>query len=268
MTVEQYIDRLIAVAEAEVGYLEKKSNSNLDSKTGNAGSNNYTKYARDLDLLGVYNGPKNGYHWCDVFVDWCLVSAFGVENAWRITNQPKRGCGAGCTNSAQYYRNMGRFYTSPKRGDQIFFKDSDNSMGHTGLVVDVRDDRVYTIEGNTSNASGVVANGGGVAKKSYALNYNKIGGYGRPNYANINENEMEEDDMTNERFKELMNEYRKGLQDNDSANWSKDARNWAVKTGMISGDSKKEFNGMWEDFLTREQMATILYRFAKYIGKA
>lgn len=266
MTVEQCINRVIAIAEAEVGYLEKKSNSNLDSKTANAGSNNYTKYARDLDKMGVYNGPKNGYHWCDVFVDWCFVKAFGIQNALKITNQPKGGYGAGCTNSAQYYRNIGRFYTSPKRGDQIFFKDTDGGMSHTGLVVDVSGDRVYTIEGNTSSASGVVANGGCVAKKSYALSYSKIGGYGRPNYANIDD--MEDDDMTIDRFKELMNEYRDGLQDNDAANWSKDARNWAVKTGMISGDSGANFNGMWEDFLTREQMATILYRFAKYIGKA
>ena len=42
------IDRLIAVAENEIGYLEKKSNKDLDSKTDNAGSSNYTKYNRDL----------------------------------------------------------------------------------------------------------------------------------------------------------------------------------------------------------------------------
>lgn len=42
------IDRLIAVAEGELGYLEKKSNANLDDKTANAGSSNYTKYNRDM----------------------------------------------------------------------------------------------------------------------------------------------------------------------------------------------------------------------------
>lgn len=266
MTVEQCIDKVVAVAEAEVGYLEKKSNSNLDSKTGNAGSNNYTKYARDMDKTNLYNGAKNGYSWCDIFTDWVFTQAFGFQNMLKITNQPTGGCGAGCPYSAQYYRNMGRFYTKPKRGDQIFFKDSSGEMCHTGIVVGVDSKYVYTIEGNTSNASGVVANGGGVAKKSYSLGYNRIGGYGRPKYEIIED--MEDDDMTLERFKELMSEYRGGLQDNDAAKWSKEARNWAVETGMISGDSNGEFNGMWEDFLTREQMATILYRFAKYIGKA
>jgi len=70
---------LIKIAEAEVGYLEKKSNSNLDSKTGNAGYNNYTKYARDLFKAGYYNGNKNGYAWCDVWHDWCHWIAAGKD---------------------------------------------------------------------------------------------------------------------------------------------------------------------------------------------
>ena len=41
---------------------------------------------------------------------------------------------------------------------------------------------VYTIEGNTSSESGVVANGGCVREKKYKLTYNRIAGYGRPNY--------------------------------------------------------------------------------------
>lgn len=44
----------------------------------------------------------------------------------------------------------------------------------------VENGRVYTIEGNTSSAAGVVENGGCVRNKSYALSYEKIGGYGRP----------------------------------------------------------------------------------------
>lgn len=38
---------------------------------------------------------------------------------------------------------------------------------HTGLVTAVIGDRFYTIEGNTSGASGIIANGGGVCAKSY-----------------------------------------------------------------------------------------------------
>ena len=60
---------IVAIALAEVGYREKATNSMLDDKTANSGSNNWTKYARDLAAAGYYNGNKNGYAWCDCFVD-------------------------------------------------------------------------------------------------------------------------------------------------------------------------------------------------------
>lgn len=189
-------EKVIAIAVNEDGYLEKKSNSNLDSPSANAGSANYTKYARDLDNLGVYNGPKNGYAWCDVFVDWCFVQAFGLELALRMTFQAKGGYGAGCTESARYYKERDAFHkTSPKVGDQIFFtNDGGNTMYHTGLVIKVDTKKVYTIEGNTSSAAGVVANGGCVRQKSYSLTYNQIGGYGTPDYS-LYKVETEETEM-------------------------------------------------------------------------
>lgn len=176
--------KLLDVANAEVGYLEKKTNSNLDSKTANTGYNNYTKYAKEFDTKypDFYNGKKNGYAWCDIFVDWCFVKAYGVANALALLGQPKKSCGAGCTWSAKYFKQIGCFYTKPEVGDQIFFKDSSGDPCHTGIVYKVDSSKVYTIEGNTSSASGVVANGGAVAKKSYSLTYNKIYGYGRPKY--------------------------------------------------------------------------------------
>ena len=60
---------IVAIALAEVGYREKATNSMLNDKTANSGSNNWTKYARDLAAAGYYNGNKNGYAWCDCFVD-------------------------------------------------------------------------------------------------------------------------------------------------------------------------------------------------------
>ena len=177
--------KVIDIALAEEGYLEKKTNSNLDSKTANAGSKNYTKYGRDLDALGFYNGRKNGVAWCDQFVDWCMVQAYGMEVALAITFQPygKSNCGAGCQYSRNYYKNNGRLFDKPQPGDQIFFWDSAKSrVSHTGLVYHVDKTYVYTIEGNTSGASGVVANGGGVKKKKYKLNYARLAGFGRPNW--------------------------------------------------------------------------------------
>ena len=180
--------KVIDIALAQVGYLEKASNSQLDSKTANAGNKNYTKYARDLDAIpGFYNGKKQGFAWCDVCTDWCFVQAYGVENAKKLLCQPEKSLGASCTASAGYYKKAGRFYEkNPKIGDQIFFL-SGSGIGHTGLVVDVDSKKVYTVEGNTSGASGVIANGGGVCRKSYDLTYSKIAGYGRPDYTLVGE---------------------------------------------------------------------------------
>ena len=178
-----YVENVLKIAKAEVGYLEKASNKNLDSKTGNAGNKNYTKYARDLDnVTGFYNGRKNGYAWCDVFVDWCFYKAYGVTNAKKLLCQPSESLGAGCEYSLRYYKAKNQFYTSPKAGDQIFFKDSDGDIIHTGIVYKVDKTYVYTYEGNTSSASGVVANGGCVRAKKYSLTYSRIAGYGRPAY--------------------------------------------------------------------------------------
>lgn len=116
--------------------------------------------------------------WCDAFVDWCFQEAYGVSNAKSLLGGNFNDYTVA---SAQLYKNKNAWYSSPKVGDQIFFKNSQR-ICHTGLVYKVTDTRVYTIEGNTSGASGVIANGGGVCKKSYALSYSQIAGYGRPKY--------------------------------------------------------------------------------------
>ena len=173
------VDKVLSIAEAEVGYLEKKDgNLNyLYDKTANAGSNNYTKYNKEMHDIypAVMDYPA---YWCDAFVDWCFYKAYGVANA--------KGLLGGnfddyTIQSAQLYKNKGAYYTTLKVGDQIFFNNGVR-ICHTGIVYAVDSSRVYTIEGNTSGGSTVVANGGGVAKKSYLLSYNRIDGYGRPNY--------------------------------------------------------------------------------------
>lgn len=178
-----YVSKIIKFAEDEVGYKEKKNNSNLDDKNANAGSANYTKYARDLDAIdNFYNGKKQGFPWCDVFVDWLFVQAFGVDEAKRLLHQPDKSYGAGVDWSARYFKENNKLYKEPEIGDQIFFLDSSGDPGHTGIVCGVDEYKVYTIEGNTSPASGVVDNGGMVCKKEYKLDYKNIYGYGRPDY--------------------------------------------------------------------------------------
>ena len=153
MTKSEAINAVLGTAEEEIGYLEKKSNSQLDSKTANAGSNNYTKYWRDI------KPDYQGQPWCAAFVSWCFMKAFGLENAKKLLKHwPYVYCPA-----------LGNLFTKnvdPKVGDIVIFQNG-NTFTHTGLVTKVSGDRFWTIEGNTSGASGIIANGGGVCQKSY-----------------------------------------------------------------------------------------------------
>ena len=164
---------VVAVAISQIGYKEKATNKNLDDNTANAGSANWTKYARDLYAAKYYNGNKNGFAWCDVFVDWCFFKAYGATEGQRIECQTG-DCGAGCTFSMQYYQAKGRFDKTPKVGDQIFFRYSGSSgADHTGIVVEVTSSQIVTVEGNSGDQ---------VKKNTYARTYGCIIGYGHPLY--------------------------------------------------------------------------------------
>lgn len=254
------VERLIATLRGEIGYLEKATNDQLDDKLANPGKNNWTKYARDLDGLGhIYNGRKNGFDWCDVFVDWCFIHTFGVEQAMQMLNQKYDGLGAGVKYSAQYYKNAGRFYTGePRPGDQIFFGDKD-SWWHTGVVVEVADGKVYTVEGNTSGGAGVIANGGCVALKRYPLNSSKIKGYGRPDYSIAEE----EEEMTQDKFDDMMADWLRRQEEKPDTNWGaewEEARAWAEENGLIKGDEYG--NKQYQSWTTRQAMVLFLYRLA------
>ena len=80
----------------------------------------------------------------------------------------------------------------------------------------------------------------------------------------------EDEDMTLDTYKSLYGEMRKEWQDNDASSWSEQAREWAVKTGLIQGGGtlpNGEPNYMWQDTLSREQLCVLLYRFAQMMGK-
>lgn len=172
---------IVAIALAEVGYQEKATNANLDDKTANSGGNNWTKYARDLAVAGYYNGNKNGYAWCDVFVDWCFFKAYGAVEGQRIQCQTGP-LGAGCIYSAQYYQQKGRYDRNPKVGDQVFFQ-TGGEIGHTGIVVEVTASSIVTVEGNSSDQ---------VKKNTYSRSSSYIAGYGHPLYSDTAEGPAKE----------------------------------------------------------------------------
>ena len=179
--------KVIKIAESQIGYLEKASNKNLDDFEANAGRGNYTKYARDFKEFAGEN--LQGQAWCDMFVDWCFVQAYGEASARKLLG----GFDAWTPASAQYFKDRSQWHTSkPQAGDVIFFKNSER-INHTGIVTKVSDGKVYTVEGNTSPMSGsnedVVENGGGVWPKNYTIGNSRIAGYGRPAYTKESDKE-------------------------------------------------------------------------------
>lgn len=147
------IDKLIKIAKNEIGYLEKASNSQLDSKTTNAGENNYTKYWRDI------KPDYQGQPWCAAFVSWCMMKAFGLDTAKKLL---KHWPYVYCPTMADLFT----LNSNPKAGDIVIFKHN-GEFTHTGIVIKVSGNRFWTVEGNTSGGSTIIANGGGVCQKSY-----------------------------------------------------------------------------------------------------
>ncbi|MBQ8356311.1 MAG: CHAP domain-containing protein [Clostridia bacterium] len=157
----------VAIALSQLDYHEGNNSSDFDG--GNTGgSRNYTEYNHAFGQIG----GTYGYAWCAAFVSWCLEEADATEAAG--------GLFASCTLWVERLRELGQYSTrssgySPKAGDLIFFRSAGVSRAsdHVGLVRYVKDGRVYTIEGNSSDR---------VSLHDYALSDTYIVGYGRPKY--------------------------------------------------------------------------------------
>lgn len=149
------------------GYLEKKSNAYLDDFKKNAGYNNYTKFSRDVNSWG--QPGCQGQPWCAVYQFWKLVNVLGITRALQIMG----GGFYNCVSITNHAKANGTWHNSPKTGSLVIFRNG----SHVGSVRSFNGSVVYTNEGNTSSASGVVANGGAVRNKSYSINDSAIDGY-------------------------------------------------------------------------------------------
>ncbi len=248
------IDKLIQIANAEVGYLEKSSNSQLDSKTANAGTANYTKYWRDI------KPEYQGQPWCACFVTWCFVNAFGKNNAQKLL---KHYPYVYCPTMA----NLFTLNANPKVGDIVIFKHN-GTFTHTGIVTSVNGDYFTTIEGNTNGGSTIIANGGGVCRKSY-YNSNLPGTkFCTPDWSIVEESE----DLTMSQYTELkeliekqaaeINDLRNVNQqlvnvvqttmvydyvDDNMPDWARTAVQAAMSFGAIRGDESGRLGLSYKD---------------------
>lgn len=158
MTKNEAISKLLTWANAQIGTTES--------------GDNWNKYAQNM--TAAYGWNVQNQPWCDVFVDAGFVECFGIENASKMTYQPIGGFSAACRYSAAYFAAQGALVQTPEPGDQIFFRDSDGVINHTGIVVSANGGIVRTIEGNSGDA---------VRSNAYGIGTPTIAGYGRPDWS-------------------------------------------------------------------------------------
>lgn len=161
MTIQEARGRLIAWANAQIGYRE--------------GENNHNKYAENEDLRKLYGWKPQNQPWCDTFVDTGFIECFGLELASKLTYQPIGKGSAACRYSAGFYSAHEAFDEDPQIGDQAFFF-VDGGINHTGIVTQVSGNVIYTVEGNSSDM---------VASRAYTLGNPVIAGFGRPNWSAV-----------------------------------------------------------------------------------
>lgn len=148
-------------------YLEKRTNAYLDDFQKNAGYNNYTKFARDVDNWG--QPGCQGQPWCAEFQFWKLVKILGITKALQIMG----GGFYNCQSITQWAKKNGTWHSTPKDGALVIFRDG----SHIGSVRSYSNTYIYTNEGNTSSAAGVIANGGSCRNKRYLRSDPAIDGY-------------------------------------------------------------------------------------------
>ncbi|WP_418423949.1 GH25 family lysozyme [Blautia sp.] len=148
-------------------YLEKGTLAYLDDFQRNAGYNNYTKFARDVNSWG--QPGCQGQSWCAVYQFWKLVKVFGLKKALQIMG----GGFYNCQSVTRHAKANGTWKKTPKKGALIIFRNG----AHIGSIRKYDTTYAYTNEGNTSSAAGVVANGGACRNKKYKLTDPAIDGY-------------------------------------------------------------------------------------------
>ncbi|MBQ3544112.1 MAG: CHAP domain-containing protein [Lachnospiraceae bacterium] len=180
---------LIAIALSQLGYQEGAANGNFSGEV--SGRYNYVEYSYNLGDLGLGYGGSD-YPWCASFVTWCLYQSRCTNQAtysslgrfhvgdydyiWKeisCSQWVRQLKGAGYYKYSKY---EGGSYT-PQSGDLVFFQNS-GGVAHIGICLYTSGGRIYTVEGNTSDSSGLEANGGGVYFKNYSLSSSYLNGYG------------------------------------------------------------------------------------------
>lgn len=153
-----WADDLIAIAESQLGYRE--STSNYEVREDGQSTKGITRY-------GQWYGDAYG-DWCAMFVSFCLHYAEIPKTAMPYEAACQRWIDELSEEEWDFYRPADEY--EPVKGDLIFFDwDDDGRADHVGLVRTVEEEKLTTIEGNSSNS---------VRVNEYLPDDDRIQGYG------------------------------------------------------------------------------------------
>ena len=190
-----------------VGYCGKTKNIDLDDPSALPGGL-YTCFARDLWMNGdsqhYYNGNKNGFSYCCVFVDAMFYYAAGRNKDAAVKVKPTGSLGAGVKWSKGYMEDL--IVEDPRPGDIVFFQIG-GELTHTGIITQVDETTISTIEGNITGPVYKHV----VGSKTYKRTDSYIDSYARPRYSE--EGTVTVPEYKWDRIRELVEEASERLQE-------------------------------------------------------
>lgn len=134
----------------------------------------YSLGIKEPEAFGKYAGGRNE-HWCAHFASWVYLQAGMPLPGYKQPSAKPPAWNPIASVNTMYNKlsDLGKIYNTPHIGDLIFYYRSGSSgeKGHVGIVTDLRDGKVVSIEGNLSDR---------VAQVTHKLSDPKIAGYGRP----------------------------------------------------------------------------------------
>ena len=240
MTENELRQRVLRVAKSWLGYNE----------------NNGTH----KQIIDVYNSNKplpRGYpvkytdEWCATF-----VSAVAIKSGM-LDIMPAE---CSCPYMTEAYKQLGRWQEDdtykPAVGDIIMYDWQDSGSGddrgtpdHVGIVAEVKGNTITIIEGNRNQS---------VKYRSIAIGAKYIRGYCLPDYASKATSAEEAEEMTQEQFNEMANNWLASLAAQGTPAFAQEAVQYFIKQGTLKGD--EHGNPMANKPLTRGEYCVLRKR--------
>jgi len=197
---KNYVSALLRVADKECGYksdiiyevlpepepmkdedgniIEQENPDPIPKTVDLEATVSNTKYYKEIysDYPDFYVTKKN-LRFCDVFIDWCFLKAFGYDETNKLSCYPDEVPNDSCVYDYQYFKQAGKVGSEPKIGSIVYFQkgtsSTDLGINHAAIVEYITNSKIHVIEANNNIT---------VSRFVYDKNMPKIYGYGYPEY--------------------------------------------------------------------------------------